>query len=68
LAERHSLSPEAPRANAACPLAARLHKVAPTGAHRIGKIHIYKAWGGQIHAIEAMGIVLPYMSPTGWEK
>lgn len=30
-------------------------------------IHIYKIWGGQIHEIEAMGIVLPYMSPTGWE-
>lgn len=30
-------------------------------------IHIYKVWGGQIHEIEAMGIVVPYMSPTGWE-
>ena len=30
-------------------------------------IHIYKVWGGQMHEIEAMGIVLPYMSPTGWE-
>ncbi len=30
-------------------------------------IHIYKIWGGQIHEIEAIGIVTPYMSPTGWE-
>lgn len=31
-------------------------------------IHIYKVWGGQMHEIEAMGIVVPYMSPTGWEQ
>ena len=31
-------------------------------------IHIYKIWGGQMHEIEAIGIVVPYMSPTGWEK
>ena len=31
-------------------------------------IHIYKVWGGQMHEIEAMGIVMPYMSPTGWEE
>ncbi|MBT2133054.1 hypothetical protein KK137_01800 [Croceibacterium sp. LX-88] len=31
-------------------------------------IHIYKIWGGQMHEIEAIGIVTPYMSPTGWEK
>lgn len=31
-------------------------------------IHIYKIWGGQMHEIEAIGIVLPYMSPTGWEE
>ena len=31
-------------------------------------IHIYKVWGGQMHEIEAMGVVLPYMSPTGWEQ
>jgi len=30
-------------------------------------IHIYKVWGGKMHEIEAMGIVIPYMSPTGWE-
>lgn len=30
-------------------------------------IHIYKIWGGQIHEIEAMGIVVPYNSPTGRE-
>jgi len=30
-------------------------------------IHIYKIWGGQIHEIEAIGIVAPYNSPTGWE-
>lgn len=30
-------------------------------------IHIYKVWGGQIHEIEAIGIVTDYMSPTGWE-
>ena len=31
-------------------------------------IHIYKVWGGQMHEIEAIGIVLPHMSPTGWEQ
>ncbi|MEO6389315.1 MAG: hypothetical protein ABIT16_10515 [Croceibacterium sp.] len=31
-------------------------------------IHISKVWGGQIHEIEAMGVVMPYMSPTGWEN
>lgn len=31
-------------------------------------IHVYKIWGGQMHEIEAMGIVMPYMSPTGWEE
>jgi hypothetical protein len=31
-------------------------------------IHIYKVWGGQMHEIEAIGVVLPYMSPTGWEQ
>jgi hypothetical protein len=31
-------------------------------------IHIYKVWGGQMHEIEAIGIVMPYMSPSGWEQ
>jgi len=30
-------------------------------------MHIYKIWGGQIHEIEAMGIMAPLNSPTGWE-
>lgn len=30
-------------------------------------IHIFKIWGGQIHEIEAIGISVPYNSPTGWE-
>ena len=30
-------------------------------------MHIFKIWGGQIHEIEAIGIVMPYNSPTGWE-
>jgi len=30
-------------------------------------MHIYKIWGGHIHEIEAIGIVAPYNSPTGWE-
>jgi hypothetical protein len=30
-------------------------------------MHIYKLWGGQMHEIEAIGIVAPYNSPTGWE-
>lgn len=30
-------------------------------------IHIFKIWGGEIHEIEAVGIVTDYMSPTGWE-
>ena len=42
---------------------------ASTGAgFDLPAIHIYKIWGGQMHEIEAMGIVLPYMSPTGWEQ
>jgi hypothetical protein len=47
------------------------HRVirASTGAgFDMPAIHIYKVWGGQLHEIEAMGIVLPYMSPTGWEE
>ena len=38
------------------------------GGFDLPAIHIYKVWGGQIHEIEAMGVVLPYMSPTGWEE
>jgi len=30
-------------------------------------MHIFKIWGGQIHEIEAIGISVPYNSPTGWE-
>ena len=30
-------------------------------------LHIFKIWGGQIHEIEAIGVVAPYNSPTGWE-
>ena len=30
-------------------------------------MHIYKIWGGQMHEIEAIGIVSDYNSPTGWE-
>ena len=30
-------------------------------------LHIYKIWGGQIHEIEAIGIMADYNSPTGWE-
>jgi hypothetical protein len=31
-------------------------------------MHIFKIWGGQIHEIEAVGILnVPYDSPTGWE-
>ena len=41
---------------------------ASTGAgFDLPAIHIYKIWGGEMHEIEAMGFVLPYMSPTGWE-
>jgi hypothetical protein len=29
--------------------------------------HIFKVYGGHIHEIEAMGFMLPYNSPTGWE-
>jgi len=42
---------------------------ASTGAgFDLPAIHIYKVWGGKLHEIEAMGVVLPYMSPTGWEQ
>jgi hypothetical protein len=30
-------------------------------------MHVFKIWGGQVHEIEAIGITLPYNSPTGWE-
>jgi hypothetical protein len=31
-------------------------------------MHIFKIWGGQIHEIEAVGILnVPYNSPTAWE-
>ena len=30
-------------------------------------MHIFKIWGGQLHEIEAIGISVPYNSPTGWE-
>jgi hypothetical protein len=31
-------------------------------------LHIYKIWGGQIHEIEALGVLgVPFNSPTGWE-
>jgi len=30
-------------------------------------MHIFKIWGGQIHEIEAIGVVAPYNSPSGWE-
>jgi hypothetical protein len=31
-------------------------------------LHIYKIWGGQIHEIEALGVLdVPLNSPTGWE-
>ncbi len=30
-------------------------------------IHIFETWGGKIREIEAIGITVPHMSPTGWE-
>jgi hypothetical protein len=29
--------------------------------------HIFKITGGQLHEVEAIGIFVPYQSPTGWE-
>jgi hypothetical protein len=29
--------------------------------------HIFKITNGEIHEIEAIGIFVPYQSPTGWE-
>jgi len=29
--------------------------------------HIFKITGGQIHEVEAVGVFVPYGSPTGWE-
>ena len=29
-------------------------------------VHIFKIWGGQIHEIEALGFLAPYLSPSGW--
>jgi hypothetical protein len=30
-------------------------------------LHVFKIWGGQIHEIEAVGIVAPLNSASGWE-
>jgi hypothetical protein len=30
--------------------------------------HIFKITGGEIHEVEAVGIFIPYGSPTGWER
>jgi hypothetical protein len=31
-------------------------------------LHVYKIWGGQIHEIEAIGVLdIPFNAPTGWE-
>ncbi|MGH8219372.1 MAG: hypothetical protein ACREUT_12550 [Steroidobacteraceae bacterium] len=30
--------------------------------------HIFKVYGGKIHQIEAMGFMMPYDAPTGWES
>jgi hypothetical protein len=30
--------------------------------------HVFKIYGGQIHQIEAVGIYVPYETPTGWEN
>jgi hypothetical protein len=29
--------------------------------------HIFKITGGEIHEVEAIGIFVPYNSPTGWQ-
>jgi hypothetical protein len=46
----------------------RVIRTSTGGGFDLPAIHIYKIWGGQMHEIEAMGIVIPYMSPTGWEE
>ena len=31
-------------------------------------LHVFKIWGGEIHEIEAIGVLgVPFNSPTGWE-
>jgi hypothetical protein len=30
--------------------------------------HIFKVSGGKLHEIEALGVSMPYNSPTGWEQ
>lgn len=46
----------------------RVIRTSTGGGFDMPAIHIYKVWGGQMHEIEAIGIVMPYMSPTGWEQ
>jgi len=46
----------------------RVIRTSTGGGFDLPAIHIYKIWGGQMHEIEAMGFVIPYMSPTGWEE
>ena len=36
-------------------------------AYDLPAAHIFKITGGQIHEVEALGIFIPYNSPTGWE-
>jgi hypothetical protein len=46
----------------------RVIRTSTGGGFDMPAIHIYKVWGGQMHEIEAIGIVMPYMSSTGWEE
>jgi hypothetical protein len=46
----------------------RVIRTSTGGGFDMPAIHIYKVWGGQMHEIEAIGIVMPYMTPTGWEE
>lgn len=36
-------------------------------AYDLPAAHIFKIADGEIHEVEAVGIFVPYMSPTGWE-
>jgi hypothetical protein len=40
----------------------------PFKAFDLPAAHIYKIQGGKIHEIEAMGLMRPYNSKTGWES
>ena len=49
------------------PTAFKISDMSNQRAFDMPALHIFKIWGGPIHEIEAVGVTVPYNSPTGWE-